>query len=131
MKEQNYVDMFIKKLIYEYGYLEHDIKINTLNYKIGDITFIPDLIVYKNNKPYIVIELKSKYEHNIFVKIFDTIFNTSQILKAPYFVLASNDYIEAYKIIDGIPTSIADIPREKIKFKRATCRFPQTTNNLS
>lgn len=115
MEEVELIKSFKNKLIEEYGYNEQDIKVED---RIGElliykISYIPDIVVYKNNKPYIVIELQSKYIHNIFSKVYETVFNVSKIIEAPYFVLASNNYIEAYTIIDDIPISIADIPSEK------------------
>lgn len=119
MREVELLERFKNKLIEEYGYDEQDIQIEVkLDELIRDnIRYIPDIVVYKNHKPYIVIELKANYSYSVFSKAHETVFIASRTIEAPYFALASNDYMEAYKIINNDSVSIADIPTEIENFK--------------
>lgn len=92
-------------LINEYKYDEKDIKFEEA-IKIGTKIFRPDIIVYKNHHPFIVIELKTHYsvqmEHTL-----QKLFDVASAVSAPYAALIAGDFIDVYKFESGnyIPTS--------------------------
>ncbi|NOR57143.1 MAG: hypothetical protein GQ474_01300 [Sulfurimonas sp.] len=118
MQEKKIIELFKNKLIEEYGYSENDIiseqRIDVLHK--NHINYTPDIAVYKKNIPHIIIELKTNYSHKNFSQIFEKVFTTSKVLKAPYFVLATNDYIEAYEIYNDKAVAIPNIPTIQDKY---------------
>ena len=109
MKEIELFEKFKIKLIEEYGYDDKDIVLEP-RYIMGRSNYIPDIVVYKNEEPYIVIELKSRYMHKEFESVYSQVFEYAKALNSQYFAVASLEFIDAFKIENEEVISIDNIP---------------------
>ncbi len=76
---------FLVKLIEERGYQEKDIK---LDIEVGDLGFI-DLVVYKNDKPFIIIDVREPNQNQTDEQVINNLFIKAQKLDVPYVALIS------------------------------------------
>lgn len=109
IEEKKLFKKFKKKLIEGYKYEPKDIVFEP-KISVGKSKYIPDIVIYKDSNPYIVIELKTRYIHKVFENTYSKVFEYAKYLNAPYFAVASLEFIDAYKIEDGEVKSIDNIP---------------------
>lgn len=133
MQEVELLGKFKNKLFEEYGYEEQDIKIEVKLDKLTreNIRYIPDIVVYKDQKPYIIIELKHNYSQRIFEQAFEKVSQATRSVGAKYCAIATLDFIEAYELkndeffmISNIPNSIGDFdPKNRLDIDEINYKY--------
>ncbi|MAD41043.1 MAG: hypothetical protein CL623_01445 [Arcobacter sp.] len=116
MREIDIVEEFKNRLVNQYGYNESDIKTDE-SLKVYSKTIIrPDILVYKDNKPHILIEVKRLYINKEFD---DTFINNISIyaksIGVNYFAIVTPEVTKAFKIDKNEVISIPDIPSKNHK----------------
>ncbi len=114
-EEKELFEKFKKKFIEEYGYDKKNIKIKPRIKRGRSRAVIPDIVVYQEDKPYIVIELKDSLDQKKLQRVKETIYKTARFLKAPYFMIWTSGFTEVYKIEADSYKKIDDIPSLKKK----------------
>jgi hypothetical protein len=108
--EKDLFELFKKKLIEEYGYDEKDIVFEPRGITLNGQNYVPDIIVYKNGNPFIIIELKQRYIHREFERLYNKLFEYAKFLNASYFAVASLEFIDTFKIENNKFISVDSIP---------------------